>query len=246
MPIAITMPRLSDTMQEGTLNKWHVKVGDKVKSGDILADVETDKATMELQTFDDGIVAALSANEGDTVAVGKLILTLATEGETVEQAVAAGGNQDGAASSSNRATSATDNTDDDDEGDAEETSESSAGGVAVEVAGGKVKVSPLARKLADDKGVDVSQLQGSGPGGRIIKRDVLAAAGEKAPQSSATKSAVKSASPTATSSIAASTNTTKPTVPVKAAASAPEPLRPTAVLESKLIALNTMRKTIAR
>lgn len=86
MPIQVEMPKLSDTMEEGTLNKWVVKVGDKVSAGDHLADVETDKATMELQAFDDGTVARIVLDEGSTVPVGQTILILAEEGESVEDA----------------------------------------------------------------------------------------------------------------------------------------------------------------
>ncbi len=100
MPIDITMPRLSDTMEEGTLVKWRVQAGDAVSAGDHLADVETDKATMELQAFDDGTVAKLAVNEGDTVPVGALILTLAGEGESVEDAAAQAGQNGGAAETS--------------------------------------------------------------------------------------------------------------------------------------------------
>ena len=83
MPIEITMPRLSDTMEVGTILHWHVKVGDKVSSGDLLADIETDKATMELQSFDDGKVAQLLVPEGNQVDVGTLIATLSEEEESI-------------------------------------------------------------------------------------------------------------------------------------------------------------------
>ncbi|MCA9307855.1 MAG: biotin/lipoyl-binding protein, partial [Phycisphaerales bacterium] len=99
MPITITMPRLSDTMEQGTVVKWNVKVGDKVSSGDALADIETDKATMELQSFDDGVVAALPAKEGQKIAVGETILILAAEGESVDAAARSGGASQPAAKS---------------------------------------------------------------------------------------------------------------------------------------------------
>ena len=83
MPIEVTMPRLSDTMQVGTIVKWNVKEGQKVKSGDVVADIETDKATMELQSFDDGTVATLAVAEGQSVPVGTVIMTLAGMGEEV-------------------------------------------------------------------------------------------------------------------------------------------------------------------
>src|SRR3954470_11292226 len=86
MPIEMTMPRLSDTMQQGTVVKWNVKEGDKVKSGDVIADIETDKATMELQSFDDGTVAKINVAEGQNVKVGSVILTLAGAGEDASKA----------------------------------------------------------------------------------------------------------------------------------------------------------------
>src|SRR5881628_1651920 len=98
MPIEVTMPRLSDTMEQGTVVKWNVKEGDKVKSGDVLADIETDKATMELQSFDDGTVARLAVPEGQNVKIGQVILVLAAPGESVEQVRGAATAVSGAAS----------------------------------------------------------------------------------------------------------------------------------------------------
>src|SRR5215831_13103573 len=89
MPIEVTMPRLSDTMEQGTVVKWNVKEGDKVKSGDVIADIETDKATMELQSYDDGVVTKLAVPEGQTVKVGAVILVLAGAGEKVDSAPSA-------------------------------------------------------------------------------------------------------------------------------------------------------------
>src|SRR4026207_792939 len=89
MPIEVTMPRLSDTMQQGTIVKWGVKEGQTVKTGDVIADIETDKATMELQSYDDGTVAKLAVPEGQTVKVGSVILVLAGTGENADAAKAA-------------------------------------------------------------------------------------------------------------------------------------------------------------
>src|SRR5688572_16341608 len=86
MPIPITMPRLSDTMEAGTVIKWNVKEGDKVSAGDVIADVETDKATMEMQVYDDGTIAKIAAKEGQRVGVGTVIAVLAAEGEDVKAA----------------------------------------------------------------------------------------------------------------------------------------------------------------
>lgn len=170
MPIEITMPRLSDTMEEGTLVKWHVKVGDKVSTGDVLADVETDKATMELQSYDDGIVARLELAEGQAAAVGKPILVLAQEGETVEEAGHAKDNKetgtgDRLAAERKEATA--------DRMQATGQKEAAASSVQRPVSG--PKASPLARKIAEQKGVELATVRGTGPGGRIIKRDVLGA-----------------------------------------------------------------------
>jgi|TARA_B100000959_G_C14974863_1_gene621171 pyruvate dehydrogenase E2 component (dihydrolipoamide acetyltransferase) len=135
MPIEITMPRLSDTMEVGTILHWHVKVGDKVSSGDLLADIETDKATMELQSFDDGKVAQLLVPEGNQVDVGTLIATLSEEEESII--------------------------------------EESPKPIMPKVSEGGQRVSPVARRLAEEYGVDLNSVQGSGPSGRIIKRDIL-------------------------------------------------------------------------
>ena len=89
MPINVTMPRLSDTMEQGTVVKWHVKVGDKVTSGQVIADIETDKATMEQAVFDDGLIARLVCPEGKQVKVGEVIAVLAEEGESVDAAASA-------------------------------------------------------------------------------------------------------------------------------------------------------------
>ncbi len=224
MSIEITMPRLSDTMEEGTLVKWRVKPGDEVASGDHLADVETDKATMELQAFDDGKVAALAVEEGDTVPVGSPILVLAEDGESLDDAAAA---LDGASVSSG--------------GDSASVA-ASEGGVAVadppqtdtattisgrpsESTGSRLRVSPVARKIAEEHGVDVTVLKGTGPDGRIIKRDVLAVVEGQSTQAAA---------PAPTQAAKAKAATT-PSVPVAAVG-----------MEAKTINLTNMRKTIAR
>ncbi|MEL6798114.1 MAG: biotin/lipoyl-containing protein, partial [Planctomycetota bacterium] len=91
MPISVTMPRMSDTMEAGTVVKWHKSVGDEVMPGDVLADIETDKATMELEAFDEGTIAKLAVEEGSNVSVGDLIVIIAEEGESVEDAAASAG-----------------------------------------------------------------------------------------------------------------------------------------------------------
>jgi len=186
MAITIEMPRLSDTMEEGTLLKWHVAKGDSVSSGDHIADVETDKATMEVQAFDDGTIAALPVEEGATVAVGEVIAVVAEEGEDLDEAAKSASSSSGGKKSDSQSKSQTAESGDDESSDNgqaatavadPEEGGSTGGQMTTQVAdAGPVKASPLARKLADEKGVDIGNIQGSGPGGRVIKRDVLAAA----------------------------------------------------------------------
>lgn len=229
MPIDITMPRLSDTMEEGTLVKWRVKVGDAVSAGDHLADVETDKATMELQAFDDGTVARIDIEEGGTVPVGQRILVLAGEGESVEDAAAGG---DAGASGGAAAPAA-----EQEQGEEGEETEAVASGqpavaeeadvqraAAQESApdGARIRVSPLARKIAEERDLDLTQIKGTGPDGRIIKRDVLQAAEGK-------PAAGKAPAPQG-----------------QRPAGAPAPMTPTVGLEAKTIPLSNMRKTIAK
>jgi len=206
-------------MEEGTLIKWHVKVGDTVSAGDHLADVETDKATMELQAFDDGTVARIDIEEGKTVPIGEIILILAGDGESVEDAASA------AASSSGGSAPAAE------EAAPAEESAPAAAPVAAPAAtpapGGQIRISPLARKLADEHGLDINTIQGTGPDGRIIKRDVLDAAkgGGAAPAANA---------PAATPVSVAT--------PASAAIAMPTPGK----LEAKTTPLTGMRKTIAK
>ena len=161
MAIYIEMPKLSDTMTEGTLLKWLKKEGDKVETGDAIAEVETDKATMEMEAFDDGILHKHLVTPGSKVAIGGRIALLLQKGEKAPA--------DGEAipeSPKNIAAKA-DTT-------APPAAESSAKATPAAAAesGARVKVSPLAKKIAVQKGVDLHALAGTGPGGRIVAKDV--------------------------------------------------------------------------
>jgi pyruvate dehydrogenase E2 component (dihydrolipoamide acetyltransferase) len=234
MAIEITMPRLSDTMQQGTIVRWAVKEGQKVSSGDAIADIETDKATMELTTFDDGVVASLAVAEGKTVPVGTVIAILAAAGEDVSKAKAGAGAASGGAtvkaqSSGSPATSGS-------------TGKSSGGAAVAEPpapthasggngqsptgrSGERIFVSPLARKIANEGGVDLASIQGTGPSGRIVRKDVEAAM--------ASGGTARTTAPSATSG------------PAPKAAAAPM-LPPTgSTLAAKVVPLSNMRRTIA-
>lgn len=171
MPIEMKMPRLSDTMEQGTVVRWAVKPGQKVKSGDVVADIETDKATMELQTFDDGVVADLAVAEGATVKVGTIIMRLAQAGESPDAVRSA----PVAASSAAASVVGT---------PTPATSSATAVAHAPTIAPGtngvhtdshRVFASPLARKIAGEHNVNLGALQGTGPSGRIVRKDVEAA-----------------------------------------------------------------------
>jgi pyruvate dehydrogenase E2 component (dihydrolipoamide acetyltransferase) len=169
MPINVTMPRLSDTMEQGTVVKWHVKVGDKVTSGQVIADIETDKATMEQAVFDDGLIARLVCPEGKQVKVGEVIAVLAEEGESVDAAASAPSASPAPRAAAPAAVAPASS--------AAPTREIVADVKATEVRDAdRVRVSPVARRMASEMGVDLSQVKGSGPGGRVIKRDIALAA----------------------------------------------------------------------
>jgi pyruvate dehydrogenase E2 component (dihydrolipoamide acetyltransferase) len=256
MAIEVKMPRLSDTMEQGTVVRWAVKPGQSVKAGDVIADIETDKATMELQTFDDGTVADLAVAEGTTVKVGTIIMKLAEKGESVDAAKASSSSAgaEAAKGAKNAATG----------GAGSAQAESVKGppvGTSAAVAGeargqdfrgqdrasssppparpahgngnghhgssqggGRIFASPLARKIAAETGVDLGSIEGSGPSGRIIRRDVEAAAASPAARGGKAGSDARGGQPQ------------RP---------APMPMAG-ASLPSRSVALSNMRATIAK
>ena len=154
------MPALSPSMTEGVLAKWHKKVGDTIKPGEVIAEVETDKATMDLEAYDKGTILLIAAPEGSKVPVNGRIAVVGEPGEKV----------DAVSSSSPAPASAS--------LEAKTVTQTTAVPAAVVVSStGRVKISPLAKKIANEKGVDVTRVAGSGPGGRIVRRDVEAAQG---------------------------------------------------------------------
>lgn len=191
MPIEITMPRLSDTMQQGTIVKWNVKEGQAIKSGDVIADIETDKATMELQSFDDGVVAAITVGAGQSVPVGTVMMLLAAPGEDVAAVKAAGAQSAGKAVAQAGGTTAGARA-------GVATTTPPGTGTGEENGAARVFVSPLARKIAEEAGVDLAGVSGSGPGGRIVRKDVeeaIARAGVAEPKPTIAHKGVERAAP---------------------------------------------------
>ena len=206
MPINLQMPALSPTMEEGTLAKWLVKEGDSVSSGDLLAEIETDKATMEFEAIDEGVIAKIVVPEGtENVKVGAVIAIIAEEGEEpgdIEAPSESAGKADAGKPAKTEDRRGDDRRQEDKGGDADggdkregERRDAAAGsaGSAPEVDGDRLKVSPLARRLAEQKGVDLATVSGSGPNGRIVKADIDAAEGGTAPVKS--EAAAPSAAP---------------------------------------------------
>lgn len=232
MPIEITMPKLTDTMTDATLAKWLKKEGEKVKPGDMIAEVETDKATQELEVFEAGTLAKVVVPEGGKTPVGALICVLAKPGEDVAQVASAVKAQPAKATPRKEEARTPAPRPEPAPEPVRQAPPAPLAGAAVRdveegrepevLHTGKIRVSPLARKIAEERGIDLRTVRGSGPDGRIIRRDVLEATARPLP---------KPAAPVAV---------TGPNT----AGSAPAPMAPT--LETKRVPLSNMRQTIAR
>ncbi len=189
MSIEIKMPALSPTMEEGTLAKWLVKEGDTVKSGDLMAEIETDKATMEFEAVDEGVIGKILVAEGtDGVKVGTTIAVLLEEGESAgapsaPKAAEAPKPQPKAEAPKQEAPAA--------------PKPAEAPIAAAPASGDRVKASPLARRIAAEKGVELSVLEGSGPNGRIVKADVEGAKPGAAPAAKPASAAPAAPAPAA-------------------------------------------------
>ncbi|MBD79345.1 MAG: pyruvate dehydrogenase complex dihydrolipoamide acetyltransferase [Crocinitomicaceae bacterium] len=173
MAEVVRMPKLSDTMEEGVVAEWHKKVGDSVESGDLLAEIETDKATMEFESFQDGTLLHIGVNKGEAAPVDGILAILGDKGEDISKLL--------------KAESAPTKNDPEPKTEEKPATTTSARPVAPEPVAvsqpvsqpapvanntGRVIASPLAKKLAADKGIEISTVQGTGDGGRIVKRDI--------------------------------------------------------------------------
>jgi len=182
----IEMPKLSDTMEEGVIAKWNVKEGDKVESGDVIAEVDTDKATMEVEVFDPGTILKILVSEGDAVPLGGTMAIVGEEGEDISDLL-----EDADQASPKEKEKVEEKKEDGKEkkkADSDKSSKESFDPILDDMNGkgdgkpeektsssddeGRIKVSPLARKMAEEKGIDLSAVDGSGPEGRIIKKDI--------------------------------------------------------------------------
>lgn len=222
MAVNIEMPKLSDTMTEGTLLKWHKNVGDRVEIGDIIAEVETDKATMEMEAFDDGVLTAILVPAGGKATIGTTLGVL--DGNDAAPAPAAAPAAAAPAAAAPVATAPA----------------AAVAAPAPSTPGARIKSSPLARKIAASLAVDLATVTGSGPGGRIVRKDVEAAAGKPA-----STAAPATASPLAAAASAlAAASKARATTPAPAAP-APAAILPVAKAEDQVIELSSLRKIIA-
>lgn len=216
----IEMPKLADTMTEGTVVKWLVKEGDKVASGDILGEIETDKATMEMESFDEGIIHKILVEEGGKIAVGGRLAVLLEDGEEAPTGDAAEPAEESEEADEPEKAEKAEKAGKKEPAEKEEP----AGERPAPSDGGRVKASPLARKIAAEKNIELSGLKGTGPGGRIVRADL------------------EVAKPTAAKPAAAPAKAT----PAKAATAAPAAIRSLAAGEGdQRIPLTGMRTIIA-
>lgn len=223
MSVNIEMPKLSDTMTEGTLIKWHKKVGDTVEIGDILAEIETDKATMEMEAFDEGVITEILIQEGGKAPIGGVLAVLDGDDASPAPAPAAEKPAEAPAPAEKK------------QQKEQQKPETAATSAPQACEGGRVKASPLARKVAGELGVDLSAVTGSGPAGRIVKEDV-----EKASSAPAPKAPSQAATAAAKLSEAVKARAT-------AAPSSPPaaPIQPVTKEGDERVELSSMRKIIA-
>jgi pyruvate dehydrogenase E2 component (dihydrolipoamide acetyltransferase) len=167
MEEVVLMPRLSDTMTDGVIAGWHKNVGDAVKKGEVLADIETDKATMELESYKNGTLLYQGAKQGEKIAVNDLLCVIGDQGKVNLDAIIAASKSGGgqAAQQQQQQTEQA-------PAESKQTAAPSQGGNGQLSADGRVKASPLAKKIAKEKGIDIAQVQGSGDSGRIVKSDI--------------------------------------------------------------------------
>jgi pyruvate dehydrogenase E2 component (dihydrolipoamide acetyltransferase) len=183
----VTMPRLSDTMEEGTVASWLKKVGDTVEEGDILAEIETDKATMEFESFYSGTLLYIGIQEGESAPVDEVLAIIGPEGTDVSAVLSAGTSKAPAPKKETKEEEAPEKEPD------KQAAAPTPGSTNAD--GGRIFVSPLARKMAEEKGIDLRDVKGSGDNGRIIKRDIESYTPSAKPAAAETRAAEPAGSP---------------------------------------------------
>ncbi|MGB0165995.1 MAG: pyruvate dehydrogenase complex dihydrolipoamide acetyltransferase [Luteibaculum sp.] len=177
MAEVVRMPKLSDTMTEGVVAEWHKKVGDEVEAGDLLAEIETDKATMEFESFQDGVLLHIGVEKGDSAPVDSILAVLGEKGEDISELLEKESSAEPKAEEKEEAKKEEKKPESEPKQEQEKTTASASkssqnGSDSNTTESGRVKASPLAKKLAEEKGIDIKAVKGSGDGGRIVKRDI--------------------------------------------------------------------------
>lgn len=226
MSVNIEMPKLSDTMTEGTLVKWHKKLGETVEIGDIIAEVETDKATMEMEAFDEGVITEILVNEGQAAPIGAILAIL--DGDTDNDSSAQEPTKEAQPSPAPQ----------------EPVASPAASAPTPNGSDDRIKASPLARKVAADLNIDLHSLTGTGPGGRIVKNDVKTGASTPVKPDAATKPSSE-ASAAAGLAAAMKSKIAATTAPAVVSQAAPQAIAPIAKEGDQRIELSSMRKIIA-
>ncbi|KYG71696.1 pyruvate dehydrogenase E2 component (dihydrolipoamide acetyltransferase) [Roseivirga ehrenbergii] len=185
----VRMPKMSDTMEEGVISAWHKKVGDTVESGELMAEIETDKATMEYESYNDGTVLYLGAKEGESVAVNGVLAIVGEKGADFETLLKAESQTESETEPAKEEPAKATPKQETSEPKKEESP------APAQTNNGRIKASPLAKRLAEEKGINISEVKGSGDGGRIIKRDVEDFVPAKAEQTKSVAPAQKSSTP---------------------------------------------------
>ena len=220
--VVVTMPRLSDTMTDGTVATWLKKVGDEIKEGDILAEIETDKATMEFESFNAGTLLSIGVKEGESAPVDSVLAIIGPAGTDVSNI----GKDAAPAAEAKSEDKPAETKSEDKKEDTKEAPKAEEAAPAASNDGGRVFVSPLARKIAQDKGVSLDQVKGSGENGRIVKKDI----------ENFTPAAAAPAQQPAAATVA----------PAKEQAAAKPAYVPTGEVATEEVKNNQMRKVIAK
>jgi len=175
----VRMPKLSETMEEGVVAEWHKKVGDEVNTGDVLAEIETDKATMEFESFQDGVLLHIGVETGDAAPVDSILAVLGEKGEDIEALLKEASQGDSGEAKSEpsekekpKSEEPEEKTESKEQSEKEEEKEKAKTSSVSSNADGRIKASPLAKSMAEEKGIDLNDVNGSGDGGRIVKRDI--------------------------------------------------------------------------
>ena len=179
------MPKLSPTMEEGQIARWLKKEGDKVSMGEPLAEIDTDKATMEMQALSNGVLRKILVGEGESAPLGQLIGIIGEPDEDISSLLSEAPAKPAAPSSAQAAPAETDSAKTPEPAPAEAPAEQPAPAAAGNGAGGRLIVSPLAARMAAEAGIDLRSLRGSGPGGRIVKKDIETALSQQQPSAAA-------------------------------------------------------------